>query len=118
LRKPLPCNFHDDLGEADAKLLELFSGPDRPEAILSSSDYRAIQTMKLLKKTGLRIPEDVAVIGFWNTPFVEVSDIPLASVYYDTNRIISILSKKITNINFQNETVLIEPELKIRESAD
>lgn len=47
--------------EAAKKLLEL---PDPPTAIFCASDSLAYRAYKALKAAGLRIPEDISVVGF------------------------------------------------------
>lgn len=44
--------------------LELLRAADRPRAIFSMSDLQAIGVLKAAKQCGLRVPEDVAVMGF------------------------------------------------------
>ncbi len=48
----------------------LLSLPNRPTAIFARNDFTAIGAMTAVKESGLRIPQDVAIIGF--------DDIPLA----------------------------------------
>ncbi|MEM0933068.1 MAG: LacI family DNA-binding transcriptional regulator [Bacteroidota bacterium] len=50
------------------------------DAIFSASDYAAMGAMQVLKENGLKIPEDVALIGFLNEPFTSFTDPPLTSV--------------------------------------
>ena len=48
----------------------LLSLPNRPTAIFARNDFTAIGAMTAIKEAGLRIPQDIAIIGF--------DDIPLA----------------------------------------
>lgn len=50
------------------------------DAAFCTSDELAAVLMTHLRRLGLRIPQDVAVIGFNNNPFCKVMDPPLASV--------------------------------------
>ncbi|WP_456443314.1 LacI family DNA-binding transcriptional regulator [Caldithrix abyssi] len=43
---------------------KLFQGKTIPDAVVCSDDYMAIGVMRRIKERGLRIPDDVAVIGF------------------------------------------------------
>ncbi len=43
--------------------------PDRPDAIFASNDEIALKLMQLAQRQGLRIPEDLALVGFNNEPF-------------------------------------------------
>lgn len=55
--------FNKEAGyTAMQRLLAL--GTERPQAIFVSSDIQAIGAMDAIKQQGLRIPEDVAVVGF------------------------------------------------------
>lgn len=47
--------------EATRRLLEL---PSPPDAILAMNDTLAFAAMKEIKKHGLRIPQDIALIGY------------------------------------------------------
>lgn len=51
----------DGGAEAAARLLAC---RDRPRAILCANDLVAIGAMDVVRRTGLRIPEDVAIVGF------------------------------------------------------
>lgn len=57
--------------EATQQLLAL---PSRPTAIFASNDLSAFGAMEAIREQGLRIPEDVSIVGF--------DDIPQASVTY------------------------------------
>ncbi|GMA33254.1 hypothetical protein GCM10025875_32460 [Litorihabitans aurantiacus] len=45
---------------------ELLSRPDRPTAIFAGSDYQALGVMRAARELGLRIPEDLSVVGYDN----------------------------------------------------
>ena len=48
--------------EEDAR--DLLDRPDRPTAILCFSDLIAVQTIQVAQSLGLRVPEDLSVVGF------------------------------------------------------
>ena len=66
--------------EDEEKLKELFRNPDHPTAIVTQQDDIAMWTMDVLKSIGLKIPEDVSVIGFNNTSICEMTRPRLSSV--------------------------------------
>jgi LacI family transcriptional regulator len=66
--------------EVEFALKELLSLDDRPEAICIGSDRLTISSMSILKKMGLKVPEDVAIAGFTNSDVVELFDPPLTVV--------------------------------------
>ena len=42
--------------------------PERPEAIVCANDYMAISLCDSLRKSGIRVPQDIAVSGYDGTP--------------------------------------------------
>ena len=59
----LPSQYHDAKSTANAtrKLLEL---PDRPTCIMFPDDFSFIGGMNIIEEKGLKIPEDISVVGF------------------------------------------------------
>ncbi|HMQ01410.1 MAG TPA: substrate-binding domain-containing protein, partial [Cyclobacteriaceae bacterium] len=62
---------------AMAQLLNL---KNRPDAVFTSSDMLALGAMIAIKEAGLKIPEDVAVVGFSNWQFSEFVEPGLSTV--------------------------------------
>ena len=54
--------------DATNSLLDL---PERPDAIIALNDTLLFAAMKAVKQNGLRIPQDVALIGFSDVEYVE-----------------------------------------------
>jgi LacI family transcriptional regulator len=46
----------------------MLSLPEPPTAIFATNDQSAIGVMEAARETGLRIPEDLSVVGFDNIP--------------------------------------------------
>lgn len=57
-------NYRSDIGYDCAK--ELLSMKDRPTAIFAANDMSAMGVYQAAKEAGLRIPEDLSVVGFDN----------------------------------------------------
>jgi len=53
-----------DTPEIDAATRALLTGPDRPTGLFCSTDLLALGVMALLRDAGLRVPDDVAIVGF------------------------------------------------------
>ncbi len=58
-------------------LLQLDNPPD---AIFAINDLTAIEALRIILKKGLRVPEDMAVVGFSNDYISELIDPPLTTV--------------------------------------
>ena len=54
--------------------------PERPEAVFVSSDLMALGAQRAIKEAGMRIPEDIAVVGFDDLPEASISEPPLTTV--------------------------------------
>lgn len=52
----------------------------RPDAVFSSSDFAALGFIKAAQSAGVRIPEDVAIVGYANEPFTEYVTPALSTV--------------------------------------
>lgn len=59
---------------------ELLSLPDRPTAVFAANDLSAIRTMEIAAELGLRVPEDLSVVGFDNVPESALTVPPLTTV--------------------------------------
>lgn len=51
-----------------------------PDGIFCANDTAAVSAIQCAKKKGLRIPEDLAIIGFNNDPICEIIDPALSSI--------------------------------------
>jgi LacI family transcriptional regulator len=58
----------------------MLSAGDRPTAVFAANDLSAIETIAVARSLGLRVPEDLSVVGFDNIPESALSDPPLTTV--------------------------------------
>jgi DNA-binding LacI/PurR family transcriptional regulator len=89
------------------------------DAIFAASDLIAIGAMRAVKNAGLRIPEDIAVIGFDDIPSASMTAPPLTTVTQDIRLageiLVTTLLAKISGE--QVETAALPVKLVVRESA-
>lgn len=94
---------------------------DRPTAIVAISDHIAATAMRTAERFGLRIGENLSLIGFDDAPFVRYLRPELTTVRQQfaltTSLLMSRLDALIQGQVPQHKTELIEPELVIREST-
>ena len=60
--------FDDTQASAFTAAVEVLSGSDRPTALYATTDFAAIAAINAAHRLGMRVPEDVVVIGVGNTP--------------------------------------------------
>lgn len=65
---------------ADQPAHELLTLPDRPTAIFAANDLSALRTIEVARNLGLRVPDDVSVVGFDNVPESAMSTPPLTTI--------------------------------------
>jgi len=65
-------------GEAAAR--RLLKRADRPSAIIASNDQMALATLEVARELGLKVPGDLSLISFDNTPIVRFTQPPLTAI--------------------------------------
>jgi LacI family transcriptional regulator, galactose operon repressor len=63
-----------------AAMDEILRGASLPTAVFVASDVVALGAIHAIKRKGLRIPEDLAVVGFDDIPLAEYFDPPLTTL--------------------------------------
>jgi len=97
--------------------------PEPPDAIFAVNDLTATGVLKVLRKMGKRVPEDVSVIGFTDGLVATVTDPPLSSVSQHGlemgRKAAKILLQRIENgIDLKHPiTDVIKTDLVLREST-
>jgi LacI family transcriptional regulator len=71
-------DFGSDSGAREA--LALLDGTNPPTAIIASSDQMAIGALAAVRERGLRVPRDISLVSFDDTPIVRFTHPPLTSV--------------------------------------
>lgn len=110
--------------EAGVNTIEnwLRSGKKMPTAIIAAYDYIAIGVIKALKNAGIRVPEDISVIGMDDINVVPYLETPLSSIRNNTEfacrAAAELIMKKIENKYYiQKEPIIIPSEFVIRASS-
>ena len=61
-------------------MLRLLDHEPRPTAIIASNDLTAIGAMRAIRQRGLRVPEDISVVGFDDIQMAQFTEPPLTTV--------------------------------------
>jgi LacI family transcriptional regulator len=107
------------LGDPFAK--ELLSRRRRFTAVFAYNDLSAIGAIYAFREAGLRIPEDVSVIGFDDIPAAAFANPGLTTVRQPLQRMGQIAAKRVIdqiegNVEWVPE-IAIEPEFVVRDST-
>jgi LacI family transcriptional regulator len=112
----------DEAQKITSEILQNF--PEKPDAFFANNDMAAVGAMLACKSAGLRVPEDVGIVGFSNWQFCSMIDPSLSSVAQPgfnmgakaTEILLDLVEKKIQLNEFSN-SVILETELLIRKSS-
>jgi len=117
--------FVNDLSEEESikTARHVVTMKPRPDGIFITNDFCAAVMMQVFKDSGLRIPEDIAVVGFNNDVVSKIVTPKLTTINYPGVEMGEIVARNlinhlqgIANINITN-TVVIKSELIVRESS-
>jgi LacI family transcriptional regulator len=111
----------DDGRRIMEKFLKL---PERPDAVYAAGDYAALGALQVMQENGIRVPEDVALVGFSNEPFTSFVK-PAISTIIQHSEQIGILAAKAFLNRIENpleevslNKMILKPELVVRSSSD
>lgn len=108
-------------GQFLAEKLVQMNEIERPDAIFAGSDEVACGIISWLTSKGIRVPEDLAVIGFDNLPIAEMIGIPLTTVNQPIKQLgrisVEYLLSLINGKNYDYDEEILKSELIIRKSA-
>jgi LacI family transcriptional regulator len=112
--------MENDGADNTKKLLSL---PYKIDGIFSANDVAAIGSIKYLKSENVKIPEDIAIVGFSNEPISSVIEPSLTTINQSGFEIgktaANLLIKQINNkmLEFNNETIILNSNLIKRKSS-
>jgi len=114
-------NLSQEAGaEAAARIREMRPLPD---AVFVANDNCAVGCMIALKQMGIRIPEDIAFVGFNNDPVSTVVEPNLTTINYPGYEMGQVAARNLidhlngsSNIHSTN-TIILRSELILRESS-
>lgn len=109
----------DEMVKIFDKVSGIFSRPDRPTAIACYNDQLAIQIIDVIRSLDLRVPEDVAVVGFDDYELSKYIDPSLTTIVHPKGKMGIDAGKLLMKmINHDDvESIQYRLELKIRKSA-
>ena len=90
-------------------------------AIIFVSDRQAFGGMKAMAKNGIKVPDDISVLGFDNSAFCDLFSPALTSIEMHFDKIgkmaAELVVQAIKNGSASHENIILKPELVLRDSC-
>lgn len=102
----------------------LMNAAKPPTAVLAACDSLAIGALRWTQKNKLRVPQDVAIMGFDNIEFAEHAATPLSSVNYEVDMVTELAVERLLTLIAAGDQLpeprvtMIDPELIVRDSTN
>ena len=110
-------------GRAAGEALRERAAGERPDAVFAANDLLAMGVLQALNMLGsVRVPDDVALIGYDDIDFASAAVVPLSSIRQPASLIgytaVDLLLKEAASgEGFTAEQVVFQPELVVRDST-
>jgi len=112
----------DTAQEAQMIVPGLLKRKIKPDGIFAVNDLTAAEAMKIIKAHGLKVPQDIAIVGFTSGMISDITDPPLSSVEqhgYEIGReAVKLLINRIEKKeNGPGRTTIVKTELVVKGSS-
>ena len=117
--------LHNSLTREDGlnAIKRILQTKERPDAIFCANDTTALSAIIHLKEKGIKIPENIAIVGFSNEPFSELVTPSISTIKQPgfemgqkaAELLIKQIGSKVKPKNYQ--TIMMETELIVRNSS-
>ncbi len=81
----------------------LLTHQDRPTAVFAASDEMAVATIEEAVGVGLRVPEDLSVIGFDDSPIAASAKVPLTTMWQPLSKIGELSAEALNDLIRKNK---------------
>lgn len=109
------------LEDGSIAIKQLMSLPIPPDAIFCGNDTTALVSMIYLRDMGVKIPEEVGIVGFSNEPFSRVVSPSISTIaqpgFLMGQKAAELILSQIETKNKSFQTLVLPTELIIRESS-
>ncbi|WP_217423956.1 LacI family DNA-binding transcriptional regulator [Agromyces sp. Marseille-P2726] len=110
-------------GRAAGEAIRARPASERPDAIFAANDLLAVGVLQgLMIQGGVRVPEEIALIGYDDIDFASATVVPLSSIRQPASLIgytaVDLLLKEASlGDDFERDHVVFQPELVVRDST-
>ncbi|RVT73345.1 LacI family transcriptional regulator [Flavobacterium sufflavum] len=102
---------------------QLLDSPERPDAVYVAGDIAALGALQVLLENNIKVPEEMALIGFSDEPFTSLTQPSISTVNQHSDQIGKLTAEAfLERINNPKKKminrIILEPELIIRQSSN
>ena len=116
-----PAELTAEAGREMGERIAAMPAEERPTAITAAIDLIAVGVLQALQQRGLRVPEDVSLMGYDDIPFARQLSVPLTTIrrpHYE----MGVTAATMMATSLAGETpdprhVVFQPELVVRDST-
>ncbi|MBU9711979.1 LacI family DNA-binding transcriptional regulator [Evansella tamaricis] len=111
--------IHVDFQDGVQAMRKLFQSNERPSAVFAVSDTLAIGALKEINVRGLKVPEDMAIVGFDKINFSNMTNPTLTTVAQPMYEMGCVAAGMLMNSikGIRVDSIILDHELIIREST-
>ncbi|ADY53244.1 transcriptional regulator, LacI family [Pseudopedobacter saltans DSM 12145] len=122
-QKLLICNDLSEKAIEDCLKNDVLKRTKLPDGLFITSDPSAAYALTILKEAGVKVPQDMAIIGFNNDLISRVCEPAISTINYPGNQMGETIARILINhlngesdINYMN-TVILKTDLIVRNSS-
>lgn len=102
---------------------QLLDSPEKPDAVYVAGDIAALGALQVLLENNIKVPEEMALIGFSDEPFTSLTQPSISTVNQHSAKIGKLAAeaflKRMNDPRKKSiDRIILEPELIIRQSSN
>lgn len=105
----------------DADFIQKILTEYRPDAIVGANDFTAARVMKELEKLGIRVPEDIRIVGIDDVKYARLLPVPLTTQHQNCADIGAVammtMLQRVENPGLPTRDVLLQTHTVVRRSC-
>lgn len=105
------------------KMKQLLKLKNRPDAVYAAGDYAALGALQVLQENNIKVPEEIALVGFSNEPFTSLVTPAITTISQHSNQIGKIAAetflKRVVEKDWKPKLnkIILKSELIVRKSS-